>query len=153
MSDAERSSVSGIILLSGSMPGRDGGHPIMMLPCFLLNWLQPILSNAFREKAYAAGTDSAILDKSLERSSCNPMNVCKYFYVQSKWATMQECKGVTCKALVVHGSADQILPIEQGRTLAAALPSSEFVEVQGCSHQIMEERPMELADIMTRFMS
>jgi abhydrolase domain-containing protein 8 len=62
LDESERSKVTKIVLISGAMPGRDGGHPIMKLPTFLLNWLQPILSNEFRKKAFTPDADPALLE-------------------------------------------------------------------------------------------
>ncbi|PKN11977.1 MAG: pimelyl-ACP methyl ester esterase [Deltaproteobacteria bacterium HGW-Deltaproteobacteria-4] len=41
---------------------------------------------------------------------------------------------ITLPALVLHGSADVIIPIGAGRFLSAALPQAHFHEFSGCGH-------------------
>ena len=41
---------------------------------------------------------------------------------------------VPTPALVLHRDGDRAVPVEQGRALAAGLPSARFVELQGRSH-------------------
>jgi pimeloyl-ACP methyl ester carboxylesterase/DNA-binding CsgD family transcriptional regulator len=42
--------------------------------------------------------------------------------------------GVLAPTLVLHRDADRAVPVEQGRALAAGLPSARLVELQGRSH-------------------
>jgi pimeloyl-ACP methyl ester carboxylesterase len=37
-------------------------------------------------------------------------------------------------ALVVHGELDTIIPVAQGRRVAAALPRSQLIEIEGYGH-------------------
>ncbi|HEX8904390.1 MAG TPA: alpha/beta fold hydrolase [Longimicrobiaceae bacterium] len=41
---------------------------------------------------------------------------------------------IATPVLLVYGTADRIVPIEQGRTLARLIPSSELVEIPGATH-------------------
>jgi abhydrolase domain-containing protein 8 len=155
MAPEEREKVKGVVLISGTMPGRDGGHSIFtVLPSFVLNWLQPMLSSTFVKLAFAPDADQAIKAKSEKRSNENPMYMCKYFYNQTKWVTHEECQSLaptTAKYLVVHGAVDQVLEIESARTLAASLPNASFIKVENAAHQVMEEKPAEVAERMTGF--
>jgi pimeloyl-ACP methyl ester carboxylesterase len=51
--------------------------------------------------------------------------------------------------LVVWGEADQINPVENGRLLAAAQPSSRLVVVPGAGHNLQQEAPQALLDALT----
>jgi pimeloyl-ACP methyl ester carboxylesterase len=44
-------------------------------------------------------------------------------------------------ALVLHGDADEIVPVENGRMLAARLPGAELVELPGRGHNLPLEDP------------
>jgi 3-oxoadipate enol-lactonase len=44
-------------------------------------------------------------------------------------------------ALVVHGDADRIVPVENGRALAARLPNARLVELRGRGHLALLEDP------------
>jgi non-heme chloroperoxidase len=47
----------------------------------------------------------------------------------------QDIKGIDIPTLILHGTADRILPIEgQGRRLHATLPDARYVEIEGGPH-------------------
>jgi 3-oxoadipate enol-lactonase len=48
---------------------------------------------------------------------------------------------IEARALVVHGDADLIVPVENGRMLAARLPHAEYVELPGRGHNLPLEDP------------
>lgn len=50
-------------------------------------------------------------------------------------------ESIEAPALVVHGDADRILPVENGRTLASRLPNAEYVELPGAGHDLPLEDP------------
>jgi pimeloyl-ACP methyl ester carboxylesterase len=54
--------------------------------------------------------------------------------------------------LVAWGSADRVIPVEAGRRLARSIKDSRF-ELLDAGHAPQEERPDELADVMTRFLA
>ncbi len=55
---------------------------------------------------------------------------------------------ISVPTLVVWGTADEWIPIERGRQLAAAIPSSEFVAIEGAGHLVQEDRPQELSNTL-----
>ena len=52
-----------------------------------------------------------------------------------------EVEGIAAPALVLHGDADRIVPVENGRALAARLPNAEYVELAGAGHNLPLEEP------------
>ncbi len=44
--------------------------------------------------------------------------------------------GVTAPAVVIHGKADPLVPVEGGRDTATAIPGAELVEIEGMGHDI-----------------
>jgi pimeloyl-ACP methyl ester carboxylesterase len=48
--------------------------------------------------------------------------------------------------LVVHGSDDILVPIENGRLVAGAVPGARFIEIPGMGHDIPQRVWAELAD-------
>jgi pimeloyl-ACP methyl ester carboxylesterase len=55
-------------------------------------------------------------------------------------------------ALVVHGELDRIVPVANGRLLAARMPRAELVELPGQGHAPMLEQPAEFAAIVCDFL-
>ena len=48
---------------------------------------------------------------------------------------------IDAPALVIHGDADVIVPVENGRALARRLPNARYVELPGRGHNLMLEDP------------
>lgn len=54
-------------------------------------------------------------------------------------------------AMVVGGELDHITPVAFSRRIAELLPDAELHVLEGAGHQLMLERPEELADLLDRF--
>jgi pimeloyl-ACP methyl ester carboxylesterase len=48
--------------------------------------------------------------------------------------------------VLIHGSADVLIPIERATEIKAVLPSAQLVELQGAGHMPMMEYPNETAE-------
>ncbi|MBR8743837.1 alpha/beta fold hydrolase [Nocardiopsis sp. MG754419] len=56
--------------------------------------------------------------------------------------------------LIVHGTADRILPVDAtGRRFSALLPSAEYVEIEGAPHGLLWTHGDRLNEILVRFLS
>ncbi len=64
-----------------------------------------------------------------------------------------EAERISVPALVVHGDEDLIVPVENGRMLAARLPDVEYIELAGHGHNLSLEIPDALAGLVSRFLS
>lgn len=62
-----------------------------------------------------------------------------------------ELTGISQPALVFHGDADHLIPVEEGRRLAEALPNARFVLLHGAGHVPTLTRPAEIARQINRF--
>jgi 3-oxoadipate enol-lactonase len=56
-------------------------------------------------------------------------------------------------ALVVHGSEDLIVPVENGRLLASRLPNVEYVELAGVGHNLQLEVPETFNELVLEFLT
>lgn len=54
-------------------------------------------------------------------------------------------------SMVIVGTRDLLTPVPASRHLAALLPNSDFVVLRGAGHQMMQERPDELAELLRDF--
>jgi pimeloyl-ACP methyl ester carboxylesterase len=54
-------------------------------------------------------------------------------------------------SLVVVGTRDLLTPVPAGRHLARLLPDADFVVLPRAGHQLMQERPAELAQLLDAF--
>lgn len=58
---------------------------------------------------------------------------------------------LSVRCLVIHGTADPIMPVANGRILAERLAHAEYVELEEVGHLPAVERPLEVADRIRRF--
>jgi pimeloyl-ACP methyl ester carboxylesterase len=63
-----------------------------------------------------------------------------------------EVERIKAPALVVHGTEDQIVPVENGRMLAARLSNAQYVELEGRGHNLPLELPDELSRLILEFL-
>lgn len=49
--------------------------------------------------------------------------------------------GVEVPTLVLHARDDAVVPFEEGRALAAAVPGARFVPLDSCNHVLLEDEP------------
>jgi uncharacterized protein len=65
------------------------------------------------------------------------------YFTAEDWDALPLAQGLRLPALVVHGSADETLPVAMGREMAAAL-GARFVEVPGQAHLALLQDPRAL---------
>ncbi|SLK14402.1 alpha/beta fold hydrolase [Arthrobacter sp. P2b] len=75
---------------------------------------------------------------------------------QPTWLTdfRQDIPKIDVPALILHGTADNILPIDStGRLFAKALPSAEYVEIEGAPHGLLWTHAAEVNEALLRFLA
>lgn len=69
----------------------------------------------------------------------------------SNFEAYERLPSISARCLVMHGTADPILPLENGQILAGRLANSEFIALDGVGHLPAVEIPFETADRIRRF--
>ena len=66
------------------------------------------------------------------------------FLTAEDWDLLPLLSALVVPTLVVHGTADQTLPVEMGRAVAQAIPGAQFVEVHDQGHVplLLDERAL-----------
>ncbi|RKS18378.1 peroxiredoxin [Arthrobacter sp. AG1021] len=75
---------------------------------------------------------------------------------QYTWTTdfRADIPKIDVPALIVHGTADRILPVDvTGRRFAEALPAAEYHEVDGAPHGLLWTHAKEVNDLLLGFLS
>jgi peroxiredoxin len=75
---------------------------------------------------------------------------------QHTWLTdfRQDIPKIDVPALILHGTADNILPIDStGRLFAKALPGAEYVEIEGAPHGLLWTHGAEVNEALLAFLS
>ena len=58
---------------------------------------------------------------------------------------------VVCPALVIAAGADLMTPARAGLEVAKALPNANVVNLEGCGHFMLSERPNEVLNALETF--
>jgi 3-oxoadipate enol-lactonase len=74
-------------------------------------------------------------------------NACYAFYDEGC-----EVERIEAPALVIHGDEDLIVPVENGRKLAARLPNAHYVELAGRGHNLPLEEPDTFNELVLEFL-
>jgi 3-oxoadipate enol-lactonase len=94
-----------------------------------------------------------IIDKALNAprptTPHNPMRQVEAILSHNTYYRLPEIKAPT---LVIHGDADRMSPVENGRILAARIPHSELVILKGMGHGFTIEAFEESNQIMLEFL-
>lgn len=64
-----------------------------------------------------------------------------------------EVERIGTRTLVLHGDADVIVPVENGRMLAARLPNAHYVELPGRGHNVQLEDPVAFNRLVLEFLA
>ncbi len=75
------------------------------------------------------------------------VNACYGFYAEGC-----DVERIDVPALVVHGDQDLIVPVENGRRLAARLPNARYVELPGRGHNLPLEEPETINRLVLEFL-
>jgi 3-oxoadipate enol-lactonase len=64
-----------------------------------------------------------------------------------------EVERIDVPTLVIHGDADVIVPVENGRMLASRLPNARYVELPGRGHNVQLEDPATINRLVLEFLA
>ncbi len=56
------------------------------------------------------------------------------FLLLDQWLSIDRIADVSSPIIVFHGTADEMIPLSHGRTLAQAAQNAKFIEIQGGVH-------------------
>jgi pimeloyl-ACP methyl ester carboxylesterase len=69
------------------------------------------------------------------------------------FSTKDQLGAITCPVLVVHGTADMVIPLTMGKLIHEALPGSRFVALPGAGHLVQVERADDLNRELRSFLA
>lgn len=71
--------------------------------------------------------------------------------VRHRFETIAKAPRIALPALVVHGDRDQVIPVDMGRRVAAALPHASLHVMAGAEHDLLSGREERWADCLAAF--
>ena len=63
---------------------------------------------------------------------------------------LQRLGSIRIPTLVIHGDADILVPVENGRRVAAAMPGSRLLEIEGMGHDVPRRVWPEVVDAIAQ---
>ena len=88
-----------------------------------------------------AGPEQMKWFNELQRVSCTPENASKFDDVFADVDVAELLPKVRVPTLILHARHDSVVPLEQGRLLAAQIPGAKFVSFEGRNHILLENEP------------
>jgi abhydrolase domain-containing protein 8 len=145
----------GLVLLGAPRRPIMGGHPVMRLPVFVLNWMQPYLSSTFRSLAFDDASDPELVREQETHSNENPMHMCKAYYCQVSGASDDTIRSLELPCLLIHGESDGITPLVDAQELHRMLPNAggQVYTIPRTSHCLMLERPDQVIELLRSFIA
>lgn len=98
---------------------------------------------------FDAAASRAQVRRILSRTA-SPASMFNHAAVTTRCEWAGKYREVERPTLVIHGTDDPVLPIENGRALAAAIAGARLVELQGVGHELPAAKLSEIATIIAR---
>jgi 3-oxoadipate enol-lactonase len=106
---------------------------------------------------YAPGTPRADIDADLAVRAAHPTDPVGYMAQLTDaivWrGSLDRLPGLAIPALLVHGDLDRLVPIENSRRMAAALPSARLEVLAGASHIFVTDQPQRTRAVLESFLN
>ncbi len=83
-----------------------------------------------------------------ERRAVAPQVVMAQLQACMAHDTRSRLSGIGTPTLVIHGTEDQLLPVENGRILATAIPGAQLEILEGIGHAFFWEQPQHAAQLV-----
>ena len=120
-------------------PAVSGG--LMSLPAWILEWLRPVLAKGFRERAWHATADPALVAYEEKLTERNRLYMFKALTKNAEWPDADLIPTLVLPVSVLAGDSDGLTPASGGQALAGQLPNADFQVLEACGHQLMLEKP------------
>ena len=142
-----------------------GGPTMVLADAEVREWMTPVPGLSREElvrKAWPAITtqemidDGVFLNEMLAVSLAKPTpldTVLKQAVAIASFNTVDRLPTIDKPTLVIHGDADRLVPIENGRIVHGQIPGARLEVIPGAAHMFFWEQPSESAEIVTSFVS
>jgi len=88
-------------------------------------------------EAFGAAVPLSMLRRGLEEPSLSRANAWRACI---GFSAKDELSRIACPALVLHGTADTLIPFKAGQLVSEAIPGARFVSEEGAGHSLPKER-------------
>ena len=133
--------IDAALLLGSRLHRPQVGGGLMSLPAWILEWLRPVLAKGFREHAWHATADPALVAYEEKLTERNRLHMFKALTKNAEWPAAELIPTLVLPVSVLAGDSDGLTPASGGQDLAGRLPNADFQVLESCGHQLMLEKP------------
>lgn len=105
---------------------------------------------------YHPSTPRALIEEDLAVTLRSPLKRESYqaqLHAIMTWeGTYGRLKNLDVPTLVLHGDSDRLIPTENGRVIARAIPGAELVLIEGAGHRFMTDKLEEAGRVILSFL-
>lgn len=102
----------------------------------------PVFRQLFTSRFIPGGSDEQVeWFNELCRKTTSPQNAVRLLEARASVDVRHLLGAVRVPTLVLHARADEVVPIDSGRILAAEIPGAQFVELDSANHILLEPEP------------
>lgn len=105
---------------------------------------------------YAPSTPRALIEEDLAVTLRTPIRRSNYmaqFQAIISWpGSDSRLSSLAMPTLIIHGDSDELIPTENGRILARAIPNAKLVLLPGASHRFMTDQPEAASEVILSFL-
>jgi pimeloyl-ACP methyl ester carboxylesterase len=133
------------VLLGAAPLGQLGGRLfpgwLGRVPLPIMELARPILSRAFRKRAWSADADPALVATEQRATRGNTLFMMQSLIAGAPAIDTAALRGITQPITILAGEQDGLIPPDSSSRLAEYLPNATLLTVPACGHQIMLEAP------------
>jgi pimeloyl-ACP methyl ester carboxylesterase len=97
-------------------------------------WIRKVLMGP--DDPYDESVERARAERAIDRAYHPAGTGRQFLAILASHARVDQLKKVQVPTLVIHGVSDILVPIENGRLVASAVPGSRLVEIEGMGHDL-----------------
>ncbi len=100
---------------------------------------------------YAAGTARERIEEDWAVRfplAASPQGYLNQLAGASQWSGLPRLSAISVPTCVVHGEVDRLVPVENGRRVAGAIPGAELTVVPDANHLLMTDQPEQVEKVL-----
>ena len=122
-------------------------------PCFVLEWMRPAISNAFRSLSWHPNTrEELIMEEKSWADEHNEMWTIKALLTQMEIPPPDSLKDIKVPVLLLSGETDGLTPSSHAEEMSQYFENSAKVTIENSSHQMFMEQPKACAEAIKKFL-
>jgi 3-oxoadipate enol-lactonase len=106
---------------------------------------------------YSPGTERALIDEDIAMRMRTPTTPEGYTLqlqaIMAYGGALDRLPSLQVPALVVHGTADRLVPVPNGELIAGAIPGASLRLLEGAGHILPTDRTAQLNDLLLEFLA